>query len=71
MLEDPAWVQMDIALNQLETGPGRKKDLTILVWYSGHGHILEEADGTKLGYIVPVDAPLPNRDEMLIMSPNL
>ncbi len=39
-----------------------KKDIPILFWYSGHGQTLEEADGTQLGYLVPVDAPDPDRD---------
>lgn len=44
------------------TGPGRNKGHAIFIWFSGHGHTLEEADGTKLGYLVPVDAPDPDRD---------
>jgi hypothetical protein len=40
----------------------------VLIWYSGHGHTLEEADGTRLDYIVPTDAPDPNRDEAGFMG---
>ena len=54
LLEDPNWDRLDVALKRLITGPGREKDRAILLWYSGHGYTLEEADGTKLGYIVPV-----------------
>ncbi len=67
LLEDPDWEQLDIALNTLITGPGRIKDQATLVWFSGHGHTLGEADGTQLGYIVPVDAPRPGQDEMGFM----
>ena len=63
LLEDPDWERLDVALNLLITGPGRVKDKGVLFWFSGHGHTLEEADGTKLGYIVPVDAPRPTQDE--------
>jgi len=63
LLEDPVWDRLDAALNRLITGPGRAKDKAVLFWFSGHGHTLEEADGTKLGYIVPVDAPQPAQDE--------
>jgi hypothetical protein len=67
LLEDPDWDRLDNALNKLITGPGKVKDKGVLFWFSGHGHTLEEADGTKLGYIVPVDAPLPTQDETQFM----
>ncbi|MGD8881206.1 MAG: caspase family protein [Desulfobacterales bacterium] len=67
LLEDPGWDRLDTALNRLIAGPGRAKDKAVLFWFSGHGHTLEEADGTKLGYIVPVDAPRPSQDEIGFM----
>jgi hypothetical protein len=67
LLEDPGWDRLDLALNRLIVGPGRAKDKALLFWFSGHGHTLEEADGTKLGYIVPVDAPMPAEDEIGFM----
>ncbi len=62
LLEEPDSLTLRRAMNSLVAGPGRKKDLAILFWFSGHGHTLEEADGTKLGYLVPVDAPDPQKD---------
>lgn len=56
------------SLFSLVTGQGRQKEKGILIWYSGHGHTLDEADGAKLGYLVPVDAPDPDRDEMGFMQ---
>ena len=67
LLEDPDWDRLDLALNGLIAGPGKEKETGVLFWFSGHGHTLAEADGTKLGYIVPVDAPLPDKDEMGFM----
>jgi hypothetical protein len=67
LLENPGWDRLDTALNQLIVGPGKVKDKAVLFWFSGHGHTLEEADGTKLGYIVPVDAPRPGKDEIGFM----
>ena len=55
-------------LNELIIRQGKVEDQGILVWYSGHGHTLVEADGSKLGYIVPVDAPNPHEDELGFMS---
>ncbi len=68
LLENPTWAKLRQALNRLVTGPGRDPDKAILVWYSGHGHTLAEADGTNLGYIVPIDAPLPDKDEFGFME---
>ncbi|MGD8521242.1 MAG: DUF1566 domain-containing protein [Desulfobacterales bacterium] len=67
LLENPDWDRLDTALNQIIAGPGKVKDKGVLFWFSGHGHTLEEADGTKLGYIVPVDAPRPTKDEIGFM----
>ena len=67
LLEDPDWDRLDRSLNELIVGPGKEKENGVLFWFSGHGHTLDEADGTKLGYIVPVDAPLPGKDEMGFM----
>lgn len=68
LLEDPDWKTLRRSLNKLIIGPGRKKDKAILFWFSGHGHTLEEVGGRALGYIVPVDAPNPDRDEMGFME---
>jgi len=68
LLEDPDGNRLDTTFNRLITGKGREKDRAVLIWYSGHGHTLEEADGTRLGYIVPMDAPNPNRDEAGFMG---
>ena len=68
LLEDPDSRKLDLSLNRLVGRQGRVKDRALLLWYSGHGYTLDEADGTKLGYIVPVDAPLPGSDEVGFMS---
>ena len=63
LVEDPDAERSLDALSRLVAGPGQDKEKGILFWFSGHGETLDEADGTKLGYIVPVDAPDPRRDE--------
>jgi hypothetical protein len=62
LLANPDGATLRRELNKLVTGPGRNKEKAILVWFSGHGQTIEEADGTKLGYLVPVDAPDPDKD---------
>ena len=41
-------------------GPGSDPDKALFIFFAGHGHTIPQADGTPLGYIVPVDAPNPN-----------
>ena len=35
----------------------------LLVYFAGHGHTGKSADGREMGYIVPADAPLPDKDD--------
>ena len=68
ILEDPDGEVLKRELNKLVTGPGKNREKGILVWFSGHGQTIEEADGTKLGYLVPVDAPDPDKDLLGFME---
>jgi formylglycine-generating enzyme required for sulfatase activity len=61
-LENPDGKTLRKKFTEIIEGPGKSKDTGILFWFSGHGHTREEADGTKLGYLVPVDAPDPYQD---------
>ncbi len=42
---------------------GHNPDNRLLFYYAGHGHTLKLAYGGDMGYIVPKDAPNPNRDK--------
>lgn len=42
---------------------GWKQNARLLFYYAGHGHTRETSYGKKVGYIIPVDAPLFHRDE--------
>jgi formylglycine-generating enzyme required for sulfatase activity len=59
IVPNPDGQQLRRALNGLVSGEGRDPTKAIFVFFAGHGHTLTRADGTKLGYIVPVDAPDP------------
>ena len=64
LVKNPDGAGLRRAFNRVIAGPGKDPDRAVLVWFSGHGHTMKEADDTKLGYLVPVDAPLPQDDEM-------
>jgi formylglycine-generating enzyme required for sulfatase activity len=69
--------EQGFAVQTLENAPGRAlregienflnqyghaADTRIVIYYAGHGETLTLGGGNKMGYIVPVDAPLPSRD---------
>ena len=62
VLLDPKNHQLEGAFNRLIASEGRDKDKAILIYFAGHGETLPQADGTKLGYILPVDTPHPERN---------
>ena len=70
-LENPDGSVFRRSLNKLIAGPGKDKEKGILLWFSGHGHTMEEADGLSLGYLVPVDAPDPDIDEVGFMDKSI
>lgn len=41
---------------------GQDEDNQLLFYYAGHGHTTTLASGEELGYLVMVDAPLPEKD---------
>jgi len=59
---DPTRDQLDQALRIFVAQRGLREGDRLLVYFAGHGHTLTTAQGRKLGYIVPVDAPSPVKD---------
>ena len=49
-------------LKRLPYNQGKPKDRALLIYFAGHGATESLADGTKMGYIVPNDCPLPTVD---------
>lgn len=43
---------------------GYLKNYRLLIYFAGHGHTQKSADGRDLGYIIPVDTPLPEKDDI-------
>jgi len=50
------------ALNEFSLKYGRDKDNRLLFYYAGHGFTQQMATGEELGYLVMVNAPLPEAD---------
>ncbi len=54
---------MDKAISSFISKYGNNLNNRLLIYYAGHGHTIKTGYGEELGYIVPVDAPKPNKDE--------
>jgi TonB family protein len=56
--------QFTVRVGKFIRDHGFEPNNRLLIYYAGHGHTLKSTgDGRELGYIVPVDAPLPKKDE--------
>ena len=61
-LSDPTRSSLDATLRRFAVTHGANPANRLLVYFAGHGHTLTSSVGKKLGYLVPVDAPRPDRD---------
>lgn len=43
---------------------GYQLNSRLLIYFAGHGHTQKAGDGRDLGYIIPVDTPLPEKDDL-------
>jgi hypothetical protein len=59
---DPTRRQLEDQFNGFISAHGQDPDNRLLFYFAGHGHTLKLAYGGEMGYIVPADAPSPERD---------
>lgn len=60
---DPTRRQLEDQFNSFISAHGQDPDNRLLFYFAGHGHTLKLAYGGEMGYIVPADAPSPERDK--------
>ena len=61
---DPTSREMKTILSEMVYKIGREKNRTLLSYYDGHGETETLADKTKMGYIIPRDCPLLEKNPM-------
>jgi formylglycine-generating enzyme required for sulfatase activity len=54
---------LEDAFNDFINQYGHNPDARLLFYFAGHGHTMKLAYGGDMGYIIPTNAPNPNRDE--------
>jgi uncharacterized caspase-like protein len=62
---NPTATQLNDALSAFISDHGLQERNRLLIYFAGHGHTEALADGRELGYVVPADAPLPERNPRL------
>jgi len=61
---DPTYREMRTVLNEMVYQMGNQKSRALLFYYAGHGETETLADQTKMGYIIPKDCPLLEKNPM-------
>ncbi|MCA1632081.1 MAG: caspase family protein, partial [Acidobacteria bacterium] len=67
-VENPDSTQLDKVFKTFIDTYGLGVENRLLFYFAGHGHTVRQSYGEEMGYIVPADAPLPERDRAGFMS---
>jgi formylglycine-generating enzyme required for sulfatase activity len=62
LVENPTGDQLKRAYEDFINRYGLDPDTRLLLYFAGHGHTVRMDYGEDMGYIVPIDAPNPNRN---------
>ncbi len=62
VVEDPTRDQLLDSFSDFINRYGLNPDNRLLFYFSGHGYTAKQSYGGEMGYIVPVDAPNPDKD---------
>jgi len=63
ILENPTAAQLENAMKDFIATRGLGAENRLLFYFAGHGYSQKKAYGASMGYIVPGDAPLPDKDQ--------
>ncbi len=63
--------EMDKAYSDFIKKYGENANNRLLFYYAGHGHTVTSKYGDEIGYIVPINAPNPNKDEADFQSKSM
>ncbi|MFC1856083.1 caspase domain-containing protein [Thermodesulfobacteriota bacterium] len=62
IVRDPDRAQLLSAFDDFINKYGYNIESRLIFYFAGHGHTVKKSYGDDMGYIVPTDAPNPNRD---------
>ena len=62
-IENPNDKELEDAYEDFIDNYGANDNNRLLFYFAGHGHTMKATDGRDMGYIVPSNAPLPQKDK--------
>jgi uncharacterized caspase-like protein len=65
---DPTRTDFDQSMRAFISRYGQDQTNRLLFYYAGHGHTIKSVQGPEMGYMIPVDAPLPGKDRGTLRS---
>jgi uncharacterized caspase-like protein len=65
---DPTRADFDRSMRDFISKHGQDATARLLFYYAGHGHTVKGAQGQEMGYMVPIDTPLPGNDRGTLRS---
>lgn len=63
VVNNPTQAEFEAALNNFRNQHGLDPGNRLLFYFAGHGHTTKDSDGRLRGFVVPKDAPLPDKSE--------
>lgn len=63
VIADPRHDQLDDAFRDFINRYCMDVENRVIFYFAGHGHTLRQSYGEEMGYIIPADAPNPNRNQ--------
>ena len=68
---DPTSSNFESIIKNFINKYGMEAQNRLLIYFAGHGHTIKTTYGEEMGYIIPVDAPNPNKDKSGFLSKSL
>jgi formylglycine-generating enzyme required for sulfatase activity len=68
LLTDPTADELKVALGQFVQKEGKEIEQGLVFYYSGHSQTFTLKDGQKVGWIIPKNAPLPEKNRQEFMG---
>ena len=64
-IKDPGLDELETAIEDFIFEKGAKNENRLLIYYAGHGHTMTLGYGGEMGFLVPADAPVPEKENQI------
>ena len=64
-IKDPGLDELETAIEDFIFEKGARNENRLLIYYAGHGHTMTLGYGGEMGFLVPADAPVPEKENQI------